>query len=304
MDGTTSAPEMRNQCLDYARVEDAIRFIDHHRLEQPSLDEIAAAVNASPYHFQRLFSRWAGVSPKRFLGYLTLTHARAALEGSGSVLDAALEAGLSGPGRLHDLFVTFEAVTPGDVRRGGDGLTVRHGVHPTLFGDAWFAATGRGLCDLSFVNGDSGKEEALAAARERWPKARFIEDRAATGPLARAAFTPPGHRETPLALHVQGTNFQIRVWEALLRVPEGRLISYRALAEEAGAPRAARAVGTAMGRNPVAYLIPCHRVIRQSGALSTYRWGRARRMAIIGWEAARKEAAGVAQSNPSTSRME
>ncbi len=209
------------------------------------------------------------------------------------MLDAAKESGLSGPGRLHDLFVTFEAVTPGDVGRGGDGLTVRHGVHATVFGEAWFAATGRGLCDLSFIDGPNsgyggGKDEALAAARSRWPKARFVEDRDATGPLARAAFTPPGHRKTPLALHVQGTNFQIRVWEALLRVPEGRLVSYRALAEQAGALRAARAVGTAMGRNRVAYLIPCHRVIRESGAIGPYRWGRARRLAIIGWEAARK----------------
>ncbi len=289
MDGTTSPPDMDARCQDYRRIETAIRFIDDHRLDQPTLDEIAAAVNISPYHFQRLFTRWAGVSPKRFLSFLTLAHARAVLEDSGSVLDAALDSGLSGPGRLHDLFVTFDAVTPGDVGRGGGGLTIRHGFHSSPFGRCLVAVTGRGVCALLFVDGD-GDDAAVDDIRRRWPAAQLIADAAATTPMAEAVFAAPGGAAGSVPLVAAGTNFQIKVWEAVIRVPPGHLVSYGRLAQAVGRPRSARAVGNALGRNPLAFLIPCHRVIRRTGAFDGYRWGEARRQAILGWEAARAAA--------------
>lgn len=277
--------DFESPCRDYDRVARAIRFIDENRLEQPDLEAVAAAVSLSPYHFQRLFTRWAGVSPRRFLGYLTLDHARALLEDGTSVLDAALEAGLSGPGRLHDLFVTFEAVTPGEARHRGHGLTLSHGTHPSPFGRCVLAASDRGICGLAFVT-EVGEEAALAEVQSHWPGAVWCHDPDSTRPLAEAAFAPPGDREGPLSLHVSGTNFQIKVWEPLMRVPPGHLVAYNALAEAAGRPRAVRAVGNALARNPMAYLIPCHRVIRQTGAFNTYRWGLERRKALVGWEAA------------------
>jgi AraC family transcriptional regulator of adaptative response/methylated-DNA-[protein]-cysteine methyltransferase len=268
-----------------ARVTKAIRLIEERWRSQPELTEVAAAVGLSGPHFQRLFRRWAGVSPKRFLQYLTAEHARRLLKDSRSVLDAAYEAGLSGPGRLHDLTVGVHALSPGELRRSGEGVTVRHGFHESPFGECLLATTDRGVCGLSFVS-DGGRGETLEDLRERWPRAAVLRDDEGTRPIAERIFASEGPEGS---LHVQGTNFQIRVWEALLRVPEGALVTYSDLARAVGAPKAARAVGSAVARNPISYLIPCHRVIRSTGGFGNYRWGAARKRAMVGWEAARCE---------------
>jgi AraC family transcriptional regulator, regulatory protein of adaptative response / methylated-DNA-[protein]-cysteine methyltransferase len=283
---------------DYLRVEKAIRFLEENAREQPPLEEVARRVGMSEYHFQRVFRRWAGVSPKRFLQFLTAGHARRLLEDSWPVLDAALEVGLSGPGRLHDLMVVVDAMTPGEVRRRGEGLTIRYGSHPTPFGDCLLALTDRGVCDLGFPGAEDG--DPVAALRARWPLARLEERPEATAPVAERIFARGAAPGTPpLPLLLVGTNFQIRVWEALLRIPAGEVTSYERLAAGIGAPTAARAVGSAVGRNPVAYLIPCHRVIRGTGVFGEYRWGSARKKAMLGWEAARREsAAAAAHRNP------
>lgn len=271
--------------LDYVRVEKAIRYLDENHRRQPSLAEVARGVGVSEYHFQRLFRRWAGVSPKRFLQFLTAEHARGLLRGSATVLDASYEAGLSGPGRLHDLMVAVHAMTPGEVRSGAAGLLVRHGVHDTPFGRCLIGLTDRGVCAMEFV-GPEGPAGSLAALRARWPAARLREDPDATAAVARRAFGA-GPGEEPISLLLGGTNFQLRVWEALLRIPAGGAATYGELAEAIGAPGSARAVGGAVGRNPVAWLIPCHRVIRGTGAFGEYRWGAERKRAMLGWEAAR-----------------
>lgn len=285
----------------YDRIARAIRYIDERRLEQPDLDAVARHVHLSPYHFQRLFTDWAGVTPKRFLGFLTVAHARRALAESASVLDAALDAGLSGPSRLHDLFVAHEAATPGEVKARGAGLDIAWGFHATPFGRCLLLASPRGICGLSFLDEGESRDEALARARADWPAARFVADPERTGDLVARVFG--GGADVPLRLHLSGTNFQIKVWEALLRVPPGRLISYGALARAAGCPGAARAVGNALAANPIAVLIPCHRVIRGTGAFEGYRWGPVRRKVLVGWEAARMLGEEPSQS-PSTSRME
>lgn len=269
---------------DYARVERAIRYIERHAGAQPALSEVAAAVGLSPFHFQRLFTRWAGVSPKRFLELLTVDHARRLLQDSASVLDAALAVGLSGPGRLHHHFVTLEAASPGEVKARGAGLTIRWGVHPSPFGDALLALTPRGICRLVFLGagGTAAARDELAAA---WPAATLRRDDAGTAAAAAAALPAAG--PAPLALWVRGTNFQVAVWRALLRIPEGAVTSYGELAAAVGRPGAARAAGQAVGANPVAYLIPCHRVIRGAGAPGGYRWGPERKRALLAWEAAR-----------------
>ena len=271
----------------YVRIERAIRFIEDNRLDQPGLEDIAAGVGMSPFHLQRLFTAWAGVSPKLFLRYVTLDHAREALIDARSVLDTALDAGLSGPGRLHDLFVTLEAATPGEVGAGGRGLEIRYGRHDGVFGRFLVAMTERGVCRVAFEQGDEDPLAALAAA---WPNARLVEDAAHTWRGAGAALARGGGEGTaPIRLWARGTNFQIKVWEALLRVPPGRLASYGGIADAVGRPGAARAVGRAVGANPVAVLIPCHRVIRASGRFETgYRWGSARKRALLAWEAARQ----------------
>lgn len=279
--------------IDYVRVAKAIRYLEENFRRQPELAEVAAAVGISEYHFQRLFRRWAGVSPKRFLQFLTADYARELLRHSATVLDAAFEAGLSGPGRLHDLLVSVDAVTPGETRRRGAGLTLRHGVHPTPFGPCLLAASDRGVCALTFVEpgGERGAVEQLA---QRWENARLVADSTTTAPLVERIFA--GGEGEPLTLHLRGTNFQIRVWEALLRIPEGAVATYGRVAGEVGEPAAVRAVGTAVGRNPVAFLIPCHRVIRGTGAFGGYAWGLTRKRAMLGWEAARRDrlAAGAA----------
>ena len=280
-----SAPTLAAAASDYARVGDAIGFLNARYLDQPSLDAVARQVGLSPHHFQRLFRRWAGISPKRFVQYLTLEHAKRALADSQSVLDAGLDAGLSGPGRLHDLFVTCEALTPGEYKAQGAGLVVRHGVQPSPFGPCLVMATERGVCGLAFVTADE-VEAALAELAAGWSRARLVEDRDVAAAFVARAFAPAvGDR--PIPLSVRGTNFQIRVWEALLRIPPGRVVSYQALARHLGKPAAARAVAGAVAANPVSFLIPCHRVIRQSGVVSGYRWGRMRKQAMLGWEAAR-----------------
>ncbi len=270
----------------YDRIEQAIRFIEERRLDQPDLDEIAAGIGLSPHHLQRLFTAWAGVSPKQFLRYLTLDHARAVLRGDHSVLDAAYDAGLSGPGRLHDLFVTFDAVTPGEARARGRGLGIRYGLHDSVFGRALVGLTERGICWVSF----HGPDEAGAARADlqaAWPEAALIEDEAATWAAAgRTLASGTIARGQPLWLWARGTNFQIKVWEALLRIPSGRLATYSDVARAIGRPGSGRAVGGAVASNPISLLIPCHRVIRASGRFETgYRWGTARKRALIAWEA-------------------
>ena len=276
---------------DYRRMERALQWLAEQDGAHPSLEEAAAVVCMSPYHFQRVFTRWAGVSPKQFLSNLSLVRARGRLAAGGSVLDAALASGLSGPGRLHDAFVSVEAVTPGEYRRGLAGVAVRYGYHPSPFGEVLLMATVRGICALGFVPGGDRKAvwENLSG---RFPNAAFEPDDEVTGELAARVFAPdPGRAGAPLKLHLAGTRFQIQVWRALLEIPEGRVTSYEALARYIGKPRAVRAVGTANGANPVSYVIPCHRVIRKTGALGGYEWGLGRKLALIGSEATRVAAA-------------
>lgn len=272
---------------DAERVADAIRYLEAHYRRQPSLADVAKVVGVSPHHFQRVFRRLVGVSPKRFMQHLTLEHTRDALREGHSVLAASLDAGLSGPGRLHDLFVTFEAMTPGEFKAAGHGLDVTYGTVTSPFGDAVIAETGRGICGLAFAGpGDHGS--VLDALRAQWPRAEVREDQdraAATG----AKVFNTGRAPERLLLDLRGSNFQIKVWDALLRIPTGALASYGDVAEAIGQPTAHRAVASAVARNPVSFLIPCHRVIRRSGALGEYRWGADRKRAIVAWEAARRE---------------
>jgi AraC family transcriptional regulator of adaptative response/methylated-DNA-[protein]-cysteine methyltransferase len=236
-----------------------------------------------------LFKRWAGVSPKRFLQFLTAEHAKAALREGRSALDAALDSGLSGPGRLHDLFVAVEAVTPGEYKQAGGGLAIRYGFHPTPFGQCLLALTDRGICGLAFVD-HPGPEAVLADLRRRWPGADLRRDQAGTVDTAARVFERD-RRGPPLTLTLKGTNFQIKVWEALLRIPPGTLVAYGDVARHIAHPGAGRAVGSAVAQNAIAYLIPCHRVIRSSGAFGSYRWGSACKQALVGWEAAQREGA-------------
>lgn len=270
---------------DYRRIEQAIQYLEKNANSQPELSEIASAVGLSEYHFQRIFSRWAGISPKRFLQFLTKEGAKELLAKSENLLDTTYEVGLSSLGRLHDLFVTTEAVTPGEYKSGGAGLTIRYGLHDTPFGKALIAITERGVCHLGFVQASEGN--AIDSLVTGWPQARMVEDYTATAPLVESIFDLRQRGNTPLRLHLRGTNFQLKVWEALLRIPPGVVTSYEGLAAQVGRPGANRAVGTALGRNPIAVLIPCHRVIRKLGEFGNYRYGIARKMALVGWEVAR-----------------
>ena len=282
--------DIAQNARDYARIEAAILYLEEHFRDQPELGEVAEAAGLGPHHFQRLFRRWAGISPKRFGQYLTLDYAKAQLEGSASILDAAYDAGLSGPSRLHDLFVTYEAMSPGAFKRRGEGVEIAWGVHPSPFGPCFVGQTERGICALGFSDAVSERDSDASAVRaefeRRWPAARFHEDRAATAHVAARIFGERPVDSTPLRLAVAGTNFQLKVWEALLRIPPGRITSYHALAQALGLPRSARAVGGAVAANPVSYLIPCHRVIRHTGRISHYEWGRSRKRVMLGWEAA------------------
>jgi len=271
---------------DYQTVEKAITYLEDHVEEQPNLKDVAESVHLSEYHFQRLFSRWVGISPKRFLQYLTKERAKEMLGGSVSVLEAAYAAGLSSPGRLHDLFVNCEAVTPGDYKSQGEDLEIAYGFHASPFGECLLALTGRGICDLIFVS-EGNREEALKALKKRWARAALHEDPQRTGPVVAQVFDRlTGGEAKPLSLHLRGTNFQIKVWEALLNIPSGTVVSYEDIAVSIGMPSAARAVSNAVARNPIPVIIPCHRVIRKAGAYGGYRWGTARKKALLGWEAA------------------
>jgi len=272
---------------DYDIVRRAIAHIRENWRKQPSIEAIAEAAGVTPTELHHLFRRWAGLSPKAFLQALTLDGARKLLRDSASVLDAAYEVGLSGPGRLHDLFVTHDAMSPGEWKSGGHGLTVYCGFHPSPFGRALIMATDRGLAGLAFA--DAGEEKAaLADMRRRWPNATCVEDAPRTAALAQRIFDPKLWRpERPLKVVLIGTDFEVRVWETLLKVPMGRVTSYSDLAAKICSPRAARAVGGAVGKNPLAFVVPCHRVIGRSGALTGYHWGTTRKHAMLGWEAGR-----------------
>jgi len=273
---------------DYARIADAIRFIASQVARQPTLDEIAAHVHLSPFHFQRLFSRWAGVTPKRYLQVLTLERAKALLQESRPLLEVADTLGLSSGSRLYDHFVQLEAVTPGEYKQRGAGLVIDHGVHDTPFGKAFVALTPRGVCNFSFLD-DQAPEAPLAALAQRWPAAELRESPSRTQEVIHTMFDGSKTPDRPLSLHVSGTNFQISVWRALLQIPPARVVSYAQVASAVSNPKAARAVGLAVGANPVALMIPCHRVIQQNGKLGGYHWGETRKQAIHAWEAARYE---------------
>lgn len=271
---------------DYQRIEKAIKYIEFNYRIQPSLREIADVLSLSPYHTQRLFRRWAGISPKRFVQFLTIGYAKTVLRNSGSLLDAAYASGLSGPGRLHDLFVTFEAVTPGQYKNQGKNVVIHYGFHPSPFGSCLLGVTERGICWLSFSD-KQNSEEAFSELNRQWRGAVIEKNPELTGKFIRGIFSRrTASDKKPLTLYLKGTNFQIKVWEALLSLPPGLLISYEDLALSIGKPTSVRAVASAIGRNPVSYIIPCHRVLRKSGHISGYRWGTIRKKAIIAWEAA------------------
>jgi len=275
----------------YPKIASAMAAIADMRAEQPDLDWVAAEVGMSPAHFQRVFKRWVGLSPKKFLQHLTLDYAKARLEESQSVLDAALDAGLSGPGRLHDLFVVHEAMTPGDYKRRGEGLPMRWGWAESPFGLTLLFITDRGLAGLAFAEPGAKGEQAdvLASMQGRWPAAEFVGDVAAAEAMAARIFQDTAS-QAPLPLCLIGTPFQIKVWRALLEIPDGHLATYGAIAKLAGQPKAARAVGAAIGRNPICWLIPCHRAILSNGYVRNYEWGIPRKLAMIGWEAAQRDA--------------
>ena len=268
---------------DYALVSRAIALISLDYREQPSLDDLACTLGVTPDHLSRTFRAWAGLSPKAFLQAVTLDHAKRLLGEGLPLLDASMELGLSGPGRLHDLFVTHEAMSPGAFKRGGSGETIRWGRHASPFGTAVVMATERGLAGLAFDDEETGRDGFEDLAR-RWPGARLQEDEAGTAPLARAAFAATPADE-PLRVVLIGTDFQVRVWEALLRVPRGRATTYGAIASEIGAPKAVRAVGAAVGANPISFVVPCHRALGAGGKLTGYHWGLTRKRAMLGWEA-------------------
>ena len=269
---------------DYRRMGRAIRFLSEHYLEQPSLDDAAGAAGLSPFHFQRVFTRYVGVSPKAFVGHLTLAHAKDELANGASVLEAALDSGLSGPSRLHDLCLKIESMTPGEYGKGGEGVAIEYGFHDCPFGVVLVMTTAKGVCGVAF--GDEGEErDMLADMRGRWPSASYRENPAATGKIAARIFDPAASGD--LSLHLLGTPWQIQVWKALLAIPDGKFCTYGAIAEKIGSKSASRAVGAAVGRNPISYLIPCHRVLGSDGKLTGYHWGVARKRAMLAVEAAR-----------------
>ncbi|MCU0571169.1 MAG: methylated-DNA--[protein]-cysteine S-methyltransferase [Oculatellaceae cyanobacterium Prado106] len=274
----------------YERIAKAIAFMRQNHLSQPDLATVAQEVHLSQYHFQRLFTRWAGISPKRFLQYLTVEYAKSKIAETSSLLDLTVDAGLSSPGRLHDLFVKLEAMSPGEFKAGGRGLQIGYGIHSTPFGECLIATTSRGICNLQFL--DTSCRDAELELRSEWANADIAQDQQATQEICDRLFTPVAASSKPFVLWVRGTNFQIQVWRALLSVPFGGMTTYQGLAAAMGRPTAARAVGNALGRNPVGYLIPCHRVIRESGELGGFRWGLDRKTALLGWEASQTQIMG------------
>ena len=275
--------DFRQSSEDYLRIEQAILYLERYYKEQPELGEVAANIGLSEYHFQRLFTRWAGVSPKRFIQFLTKEGAKNLLDQSENLLDTTHQVGLSSLGRLHDLFVTAEAVTPGEYKSRGAGVTIRYGIHPTPFGKCLIATTERGICHLSFVQTSEG--DAIDNLVADWKHAKMIEDHQATIQLIEPIFDLRySHRGKPLNVHLRGTNFQLKVWEALLQIPIGEVTTYAGIASKIGNPNATRAVGTAVGHNPIAVLIPCHRVIRKVGEFGNYRYGALRKKALLARE--------------------
>ena len=286
-------PLPSDRSRDYELIRRAIAFLSETWAEQPSLDRLADHLQLSPAHCQKLFKRWCGLSPKEFVQAITVDHARGLLEGSASVLDAAYQVGLSGSSRLHDLFVSHEAMTPGDYKRRGEGLEMTYGFHASPFGEALLIATERGLAGLAFVDEDKGqtRQDALADMMQRWPKAHYVEAPAKTMPHARQIFGAQASKDQPVRLVMIGTDFDVRVWETLLKIPLGRAVSYTDIARHIGTPSASRAVGSAVGRNPISFVVPCHRVLRGDGSLGGYHWGLTRKRALIGWETGRVAAA-------------
>ena len=285
---TDRAP--RQAADDYEQVRRAIAFLTAHADSQPDLDSLARHLGLAPDRAQKLFKRWCGLSPKEFVQAITVDHARALLASSANVLDTAHEVGLSGAGRLHDLFVDHEAMTPGDYKRRGAGLEIAYGFHPSPFGEALLMATARGVAGLAFVDEDKGQSraDALADMTRRWPAATFVEDQQRTAPLVARIFEPAQWQpEQPVRLVLIGTDFEVRVWETLLKIPLGRAVTYADIARHLGQPTASRAVGTAVGRNPISFVVPCHRVLRGDGNLGGYHWGLTRKRALIGWETGR-----------------
>jgi AraC family transcriptional regulator of adaptative response/methylated-DNA-[protein]-cysteine methyltransferase len=278
-------PQNNAALRDYDSVRRAIAFISEHWRTQPTIEAMADAAGVTPDELHHLFRRWAGLTPKAFMQALTLDHAKHLLRDSASVLDAALDSGLSGPGRLHDLFVTHEAMSPGEWKNGGAGLTLRYGFHASPFGSAVVMASGRGLAGLAFA--DPGDEHAaLADMRARWPNATYVEDIEGTAPLAQRIFNTKLWRpDQPLRVVLIGTDFEVRVWETLLKIPMGRAVSYSNIACKIQSPKASRAVGAAVGKNPVSFVVPCHRALGKDGKLTGYHWGITRKQAMLGWEA-------------------
>ncbi|HMR98404.1 MAG TPA: methylated-DNA--[protein]-cysteine S-methyltransferase [Anaerolineales bacterium] len=275
--------DFKQSSEDYLRIEQAILYLENHFKDQPNLDEVAANVGLSEYHFQRLFTRWAGVSPKRFLQFVTKESAKDLLDKSENLLDTTHQVGLSSLGRLHDLFVNTEAMSPGEYKSKGEGVTIRYGIHLTPFGKCLIGLTERGICHLGFVQGSEG--DAIDNLVSDWKEAKMVEDYRATaalvGPIFDLRFNT---RIKPLTLHLRGTNFQLKVWEALLQIPAGSVSTYEGIASQIGKPSAMRAVGTAVGHNPIAVLIPCHRVIRKAGEFGKYRYGALRKKALLAYE--------------------
>jgi AraC family transcriptional regulator of adaptative response/methylated-DNA-[protein]-cysteine methyltransferase len=289
----TAVAAAQTRSRDYDQIRRAIAFLSSAWEEQPSLERLAEHLGLSPAHCQKLFKRWCGLSPKEFVQAITVEHARSLLDDSASVLDAAHGVGLSGGSRLHDLFVTHEAMTPGDYKRRGEGLEVAYGFHDCPFGEALLLATERGVAGLAFIDEDKGqtRAEALADMAGRWPRATFIEAPEKTAAHMRTIFgSPQKRREQPVRLVLIGTDFEVRVWEALLKIPMGRAVSYTDIARHLRQPTASRAVGSAVGRNPISFVVPCHRVLRGDGTLGGYHWGLTRKKALIGWETGRVRA--------------
>lgn len=274
---------MNTATRDYDRIAEAIDFIQTQFKSQPSLDDVAAHVHLSPHHFQRLFSDWVGTSPKKFLQYISVNYAKNLLKNHASLQDTALDTGLSGASRLHDLFVSIEGMTPGEFKNGGEQLHIRHSTAQTPFGEVLVASTDKGICHMAFCENSS---TALETLTRQFPNAHFQPMRDEQQEHALLIFKQNWHEPQQVKLHLKGSEFQLKVWETLLKIPQGQLSSYGQLAQHIDKPAAARAVGTAIGQNPVAFLIPCHRVIQSSGALGGYHWGLPRKAAMIGWEAA------------------
>lgn len=280
-----------DQDINYQRIEQAIQYLEKNFQRQPELDEVAEVVHVSPFHFQRLFTEWAGISPKRFLQFLTVDFLKSKLQSSKNIVEASEAAGLSSQSRVYDLFTTLEAVTPQEYKQSGSGVRIEYGIHETPFGDALIGVTERGVCWLSFINTDEDPRHELEAMKAHWHNSVFHQDQILTQAFMDKIFARKDAKaQSKMHLFVKGTNFQIKVWEALLKLPMGNVTTYQDIASQIQNPKAMQAVGSAVGSNHIAYLIPCHRVIRKDGVLGEYRWNATRKKSIIGWEMATKEA--------------